>query len=163
MTGHLTQWLCLQPLHDSVLWSKKAQRIPEQKGGQCGWNTGGMGRGHTRCVRWRQGPSHVRADGPIRKLDFILNTLGSPLGNLKQGSDITWFTFFFFIFWPCHVACGNLVPQPGIEPVASTLRVRSLNYWTSREIPRLTVLKYYFDFCFWKDRVEIVLLIKKKK
>ena len=88
MTGHLTQWLCLQPLHDIVLWSKKAQRIPEQKGGQCGWNTGGMGRGHTRCVRWRQGPSHVRADGPIRKLDFILNTLGSPLGNLKQGSDI---------------------------------------------------------------------------
>ena len=43
MTGHLTQWLCLQPLHDIVLWSKKAQRIPEQKGGQCGWNTGGMG------------------------------------------------------------------------------------------------------------------------
>ena len=61
------------------------------------------------------------------------------------------------------MACGNLVPQPGIEPISSALRVRSLNHWTSREIPRLTVLKYYFDFCFWKDRVEVGLLIKKKK
>ena len=21
-----------------------------------------------------------------------------------------------FFFWPCHLACGILVPQPGIEP-----------------------------------------------
>ena len=102
----------------------------------------------------------MRADGPIRKLDFILNTLGSPLGNLKQGSDIDSFVFLFF--WPHCVACGILVPKPGIKPIFSALGVKSLNHWTSREIPRLTVLKYYFDFCFWKD-IEVVLLIKKKK
>ena len=56
-----------------------------------------------RCVRWRQGPSHVTADGPIRKLDFILNTLGSPLGNLKQGSDID---SFFFLFFFLASLCG---------------------------------------------------------
>ena len=139
---------------------KRLNTFKKQKGGQCGWNMGGVGRGHMRCVRWRRGPSHVRADGPIRKLDFILNTLGSPLGNLKKGSDIDSFVFLFF--WPHCVACGILVPQPGIKPIFSALGVKSLNHWTSREIPRLTVLKYYFDFCFWKD-IEVVLLIKKKK
>ena len=27
----------------------------------------------------------------------------------------------FFFFWPCHVACGILVPWPGIEPGLSAL------------------------------------------
>ena len=28
------------------------------------------------------------------------------------------FFFFFLNFWPCHMACGILVPQPGNEPQA---------------------------------------------
>ena len=27
------------------------------------------------------------------------------------------FYLFYFAFWPCHAACGILVPQPGIKPV----------------------------------------------
>ena len=38
-------------------------------------------------------------------------------------------TFFFFFFWPCHTACGILVPQQGIESGPWAGRVR-----TSKEL-----------------------------
>ena len=28
-----------------------------------------------------------------------------------------------------HMACGILVPQPGIEPVSPALKAQSLNHW----------------------------------
>ena len=40
----------------------------------------------------------------------------------------------FFFFWPCHVACGILVSQPGIEIVPPALEAQSLNHWTTREV-----------------------------
>ena len=40
----------------------------------------------------------------------------------------------FFIFWPCHVACGILVPQPGIKPTLPALEAQSLNHWTARKV-----------------------------
>ena len=30
---------------------------------------------------------------------------------------------FLFLFWPCHAACGILVPRPGIEPGPSEVRM----------------------------------------
>ena len=33
------------------------------------------------------------------------------------------------------MACGILVPQPGIEPVPPELEAQRLNPWTAREIP----------------------------
>ena len=42
-----------------------------------------------------------------------------------------------FIFWPCCVVCGILVPQPGIKPVPPALKMQSLNHWTSREVPKI--------------------------
>ena len=41
----------------------------------------------------------------------------------------------FFFFWPCHTACGILVPRPGIEPVPPAVEARGLNHWTTREVP----------------------------
>ena len=41
--------------------------------------------------------------------------------------------FFFFFFWPCHLACGILVPRPGIKPVAPAVEARSPNHWTTTE------------------------------
>ena len=32
------------------------------------------------------------------------------------------------IFWLCLVACGILVPPPGIEPASPALEMRSLNH-----------------------------------
>ena len=35
----------------------------------------------------------------------------------------------------CHGACGILVPQPGIEPAPPVVEARSLEHWTSWEVP----------------------------
>ena len=31
------------------------------------------------------------------------------------------------------MACGSVVPPPGVEPVPHSLEVQSLNHWTARE------------------------------
>ena len=41
----------------------------------------------------------------------------------------------FFFLGPYHVACGILVPQPGIEPLSPLLGARSLTHRTAREVP----------------------------
>ena len=53
---------------------------------------------------------------------------GSPITNLLCSPTVV-------IFWPRHVVCGILVPQPGIKPVLPALEVQSLNLWTVREVP----------------------------
>ena len=45
----------------------------------------------------------------------------------------------FLFFWPCHLECGILAPQPGIEPVPPALEARSLNHWTAREFPSVSL------------------------
>lgn len=44
---------------------------------------------------------------------------------------ITELNLFYFIFWPFHVACRILVPQPDIDHMPSAVKVRSLNHWTA--------------------------------
>ena len=39
-----------------------------------------------------------------------------------------------FFFWPCHSACGFLVPWAGIYPAPPALGAQSLNHWTTREV-----------------------------
>ena len=54
------------------------------------------------------------------------------------------FLFFFkliFIFWPFHLACGILVPQPEIEPSPPAVEALSLNHWTAREVPTISPFK----------------------
>ena len=46
------------------------------------------------------------------------------------------FVVVFSTFWPCPVACGTLVPRPGIEPAPPAVESRNLNHWTTREVPR---------------------------
>ena len=41
----------------------------------------------------------------------------------------------FFFFWPCHETCKILVPWPRIKLAPLALEGRSLNYWTTREVP----------------------------
>ena len=48
-------------------------------------------------------------------------------------------TFHFFIFCPCHMACGILVPWPGIEPKSPALEVQSPNHWTTRKVSLILV------------------------
>ena len=53
----------------------------------------------------------------------------------------------FFIFWPCHVVCGILVPQPGIEPGSLAMKAWSPNQ-TIREFPTTSVLSRPFLLSF---------------
>ena len=39
---------------------------------------------------------------------------------------------FYFIFRPYHMACGILVPLPGVEPKPAALGARSLSPWATR-------------------------------
>ena len=40
------------------------------------------------------------------------------------------------------MACGILVPQPGIEPAPPAVEARRPNHWTTREVPKESCLKY---------------------
>ena len=68
------------------------------------------------------------------------------------------FWLFFFNLKKCfdHIACGILVPWPGIEPVPvlPALGVWSLNHWTTREIPADS-----FQFIVWQGEKSVPLLI----
>ena len=57
---------------------------------------------------------------------------------------ILFFYFHFYLFnffWPHRVACGILVPQPGIEPAPPALAACSVNHWTAREVPIWVILR----------------------
>lgn len=41
----------------------------------------------------------------------------------------------FVLFWPCHMSCMILVPQPGIEPRPPTVEAQSPNQCTTRAFP----------------------------
>ena len=52
------------------------------------------------------------------------------------------FFFFFLIFWlPC-VACGILVPQPGMELSAPALEAQILNLCTAGEVSLPSILTW---------------------
>ena len=45
------------------------------------------------------------------------------------------------------MACGILVPQPGMELVSPALGSQSLNHWTTREVPPAVTLEMYMKIC----------------
>ena len=52
------------------------------------------------------------------------------------------------------VACmQDLVPPPGIEPRPPALGAQSLTHWTTREVPKISILKFQF---YLKYRLEKV-------
>ena len=69
----------------------------------------------THCARWKWGTSYV----------------SNHICQLRVSKTMV---FFFFFFWPR--CCGILVPQLGIEPRPSAVRVQSPNHWTAREFPK---------------------------
>ena len=47
--------------------------------------------------------------------------------------------YSFIYFWPHHMACGILVLRLAIEPGATAMKVLSPNYWTTRELPLVSL------------------------
>ena len=42
--------------------------------------------------------------------------------------------FIFIFFWPCPMACGILVPQPGIEHMSPVVEAQRPNSWITTEV-----------------------------
>ena len=63
----------------------------------------------------------------------------------KRGSSFFFYLFLVvFFFWPHHDASRILVPQQGIGPKPPAVQSKSLNHWSTREIPRLFLLTIVF-------------------
>ena len=68
---------------------------------------------------------------------------------------------FFLILWPCHRACGILVPRSGIQPSSPAVEVQSLNYWTTREKAQalfLITLQFLWIYLIFMARTHKVYL-----
>ena len=69
-----------------------------------------------------------------------------PAGELSPVSGSAWIPCYSFLkkllllFCLCFVACRILVPWPGNEPPSPTLGAQSLNHWTARKVPHVTLL-----------------------
>ena len=53
------------------------------------------------------------------------------------------------------MACGVLVPQPGIEPGPPTVTVPSPNHWTAREFLRLGSLHPLSECCIGQAEMKL--------
>ena len=53
--------------------------------------------------------------------------------------------------WPSCIACGILVPGPGIEPMPSAVKAWSPNHWTAREF-LLFLNKFYGGIQLWSTQ-----------
>ena len=65
----------------------------------------------------------------------------------------------YFIFRLHYSACGILVPQPGIKPMPPILGVQSLNHWTTREVPSITIHSTRHQVYTWIRQRGINILI----
>ena len=61
------------------------------------------------------------------------------------------FNLVHFFLWPCHAACGTLVPWPGIEPTPPVVKVQNLNHWTFRQVPKLVPFFFFFNRNLFKE------------
>ena len=84
--------------------------------------------GHDHIIRtW---PRHI-----WKQLGQLLIPLVEYL-RINSNMRRSFFLTFYLHIWPCHVACGILVLQPGIEPKPLAVEAQSLNHWTSKDFPR---------------------------
>ena len=77
---------------------------------------------------------------------FFLQRLILWSSDYQDGSTANILLFFFFLL--CHRACRILVPQPGIKPMPSAVEAQSLNHWTIREVPIVSLLVRGFSLIF---------------
>ena len=109
--------------------------------------------GHTATTWLLPGNSHCwcwNVTSATLSLSFFSNILVANHFLMIFFWNFQFFKKLLFFFWPHHVACGILVPQPGIKPVPPALGVQSLNHWTSREVhlPILNIAVYTCTHCY---------------
>ena len=50
------------------------------------------------------------------------------------------------------MACGILVPQPGIKPASPAVEAWSLKNWTTREVPTHTSVQHHMRNFSWSNK-----------
>ena len=94
----------------------------------------------------------MTSKSPPQLRPLLSNASPVVLGSHLSGISLS--PFFNFILWLIYIATGFfiylvfghtvqhaeiLVPQPGIVPVPPALGVQSLNHWTTREVPQVSL------------------------
>ena len=64
---------------------------------------------------------------------WIINSGGGNSVTLHYSQGF-YFTSFHLFFWPHHMACRILLPQPGTEPMPPAVEAQGLNNWAAREV-----------------------------
>lgn len=104
-------------LHDAVYVASTTQPNPQRQ----------------KSDEWHLG---VRGTLRVEREGLLLGAASSPSafgwGVGGKGGVL----FYLLIFWPRLIACGTLVPQPGIKPLhpAEALEAQTLNPWTTRGV-----------------------------
>ena len=73
---------------------------------------------------------------------FSLVRLLFSVAKLVNLKDFIYLLIYIFFG---HVACGILVPLPGIEPRPAALEIQSPNHWAAREVPNLRDFKLHTE------------------
>ena len=94
----------------------------------------------------------VRPSDALNSASLIIGVDGSPLkGVIYPSPQVLLFSqsLYYSLMHECPTfvplalsfffGCGILVPQPGIEPAHSAVKVQSPNHWTSREFLLLSL------------------------
>ena len=77
----------------------------------------------------------------------------------RAGWAFLFILFWFGVFFFGQTACRILVPQPGIQPRPSAVKVQSLSHWIAREFQFGLFGKYSFWVAHEKGKVYLVLCI----
>ena len=118
---------------------RKAMTIQGQQTGRrgfgtCGWATVGGSPLLQVGEQRREGRMAGSGEGP-----WIQDSV-CPASPHRPPGSVLGYCFVLFCFLPHCLACGILVPRPGIEPgspVSTAVEAQSPNHWTTREFPVL--------------------------
>ena len=118
-----------------------------------GFNGGGLG-SHVLCLMTPTLAAIVLGSHTKKELKTTGDILKTAAWHSPAYTGWELFVCLFnFIFWPYHMACGILIPWPGMEPSPPALEAQSLNQWITREVPGLGFLikslETPYDKCEW--------------
>ena len=97
----------------------------------------GVAQSRTR-LKWLSSSSKWRSSG------FCQNTQNITLKGHLPSLHI--FKIHLFIFWLQLIACGILVPPPGIEPAPPASEAQNLNHWTTEK--SLHIFNWHLGFYY---------------
>ena len=130
-TGHREVRACLQQSAAGICQHLTARQ----------WHVSRKISGESWVLSWSQAlHKHVALNSMFAFLKSFEYILGSP--EISEACFVLFFSecleTIWPVFWPWPVACGILVPQPGIRLVPTALEAQRLSHWTTRGVGKST-------------------------